>query len=241
MSRRGLSGGALKWIALLSMLIDHFAVVFYIGGVVYAGKLIFPYSVYITLRLVGRLAFPLYAFLLAEGFRHTRSVEKYLLRLFLFGLLSEIPFDLAFRRTWMSWDYQNVFFTLFLGLLAVWLFDRITRGDPARCGAGRVLLGLLGIAGAALAAELGQTDYGAWGVLVIVSMVLFQEKEWMRDLLVGCFLLGSSAYEVAGLADFVLFRLYNGQRGKQVKYVFYFFYPVHLFLLAFFCRVVFRS
>ena len=88
---------------------------------------------------------------------------------------------------------------------------------------------------------LGQTDYGAWGVLVIVAMVLFREKEWMRDLLVGCFLLGSSVYEVAGLADFVLFRLYNGQRGKQAKYVFYLFYPVHLFLLAFICRAIFRS
>ena len=241
MMKRCLSGNALKWIALTSMLIDHFAAVFYIGSVVYAGKLIFPHSVYIALRLVGRLAFPLYAFLLAEGFRHTRSVEKYLCRLFLFGLLSEIPFDLAFRRTWVSWDYQNVFFTLFLGLLAVWLFNRITRGDPARCGVLRTLLGLFCIVGAAAAAALGQTDYGAWGVLVIVSMVLFQEMEWMRDLLVGCFLLGSSAYEVAGLADFVLFRLYNGQRGKQAKYVFYFFYPVHLLLLAFFCRAVFST
>ena len=112
MIRRGLSGSALKGIALVSMLIDHFAAVFYMGSVVYAGKLFMPYSMYIALRLVGRLAFPLFTFLLAEGFRHTRSVEKYLLRLFLFGLLSEIPFDLAFRRTWMSWDYQNVFFTL---------------------------------------------------------------------------------------------------------------------------------
>ena len=152
--KRGLTGGALKWIALLSMLIDHFAAVFYVGSFL-AGAPLFSRGLYYVLRCIGRLAFPLYAFLLAEGFRHTRSVEKYLLRLLLFGLLSEIPFDLAFRRTWMHWDYQNVYFTLFLGLLAVWMWERATRGCPARCGAGRVMLGLLGIAAAAAAAGWG--------------------------------------------------------------------------------------
>ncbi len=230
-ARRGFSGSALKWIALLSMLIDHFAAVVYLGSV-RAGVQIFSRELYYTLRLVGRLAFPIFAFLLAEGILHTRSVKKYLLRLLLFGLLSEIPFDLAFRRAWMDWSYQNVFFTLFLGLLAVWLFERITCGTPDACGAPRVMLGLLCIGTAAAAAKLCRTDYGAWGVLVIVSMALFREKEWVRDVLAGSFLLGSSPLEVTGLTDFLLFHFYNGQRGRQAKYIFYIFYPAHLLLLV---------
>ena len=238
MRDRGLSGSALKWIALLTMLIDHFAAIFYQGSAL-AGRPLLSVGEYFFLRSVGRLAFPIYAFLLAEGFCHTRSVKKYLLRLLLFGLVSEIPFDLAFQRYWFDMSYQNVYFTLFLGLLAVWLWERLTRGDPARSGALRVLCGLFTIGGAAAAAELLQTDYGAWGVLVIASMALSREKEWLRDVLAGCFLMGSSPFEVAGLADFALLHFYNGRRGRQVKYVFYLFYPVHLLVLVVIRRAVF--
>lgn len=238
MRDRGLTGGTLKWIAVLSMLVDHFTAVFYVGSA-YAGKPLFPWGVYVGLRAAGRLAFPLFAFLLAEGLRHTRSVKKYLMRLFLFGVLSEIPFDLAFRRTWMDWSYQNVFFTLFLGLLAVWLWQRLTGGDPGRCGIWRVVLGLLAIAGAAAAAEFGCTDYGMWGVLTVVSMALFWESEWQRSLFAGCFLLGSSALEIFSLPSFALIHWYNGRRGRQSKYFFYLFYPLHLLLLVLVCHVLY--
>ena len=148
MFKRGINGSTLKWIAALSMLVDHFAVVFRRGSIL-AGSPLLTSGQYYFLRGVGRLAFPIYAFLLAEGFFHTRSVEKYLLRLLLFGLISEIPFDLAFESAWLDMSYQNVFFTLFLGLLAVYLWDRLTCGDPASCGVTRVLGGLLCIAAAA--------------------------------------------------------------------------------------------
>ncbi len=240
MTKRGLSGGSLKWIALLSMLVDHFCVVFYTESILY-GRPLFSKDVYIVLRLVGRLAFPIFAFLLAEGFRHTHSVKKYLFRLFMFGLLSEVPFDLAFRRTCVDWTYQNVYFTLFLGLLALWLWDRVTRGNPSQCGAGRVLLGLLCIAAAAAAAELGNTDYGAWGVLVIVAMTLLRELTWLRDLLCGCFLLASSPFEIAALPSLILFRFYSGERGRQIKYLFYVFYPAHLLLLTLLSRLLYKQ
>ena len=236
--KRGLYGSELKWIALLSMLVDHFGVVFYTGSVV-ARRPLFSLSVYYALRCVGRPAFPLYAFLLAEGLRYTRSVKNYLLRLFCFGLISEIPFDLAFCSGCFDWSYQNVFFTLFLGLLAVALWQRITGGEPERCGAARVLAGLLCLAAAAFAADKLHTDYGAWGVLVIVSLCLFRELPWMRDLLTGCFLLGASALEAAAFPDFLLFRLYNGRRGRQRKYLFYVFYPAHLLLLSLLCRALY--
>ena len=83
-----LSGATLKWIAMISMLIDHFTAVFFEASV-YNGPLIFSYNTYVILRGVGRLAFPIYFFLLVEGFLHTRSVKKYLLRLFAFRLLLE--------------------------------------------------------------------------------------------------------------------------------------------------------
>ena len=238
MTKKGLSGSTLKWIAVVTMLIDHFAAVFYVGGRL-AGKPPFSYESYLLLRFIGRLAFPIYGFLLAEGFRHTHSVKRYLLRLFLFGLVSEVPFDLAFRRSWFDPSHQNVFFTLFLGLLAVWLWTLATRGDPDQRGAGRVLLGLLGIGAATVAAQYGHTDYGAWGVLVIVSMALFGKSEWQRNLFSGCFLLGSSALEITALLDFVLFHFYGGQRGRQPKYFFYLFYPLHLLILALLCRVLY--
>ena len=240
MTRRELSGSALKWIALITMLIDHFAAVFYIGSWM-ARQPLLSYPVYIFLRCIGRLAFPIYCFLLAEGFRHTRSVGKYLLRLLLFGVISEIPFDFAFRRSWFDWSYQNVYFTLFLGLLAMALWKRATRGDPGTCGVWRILLGLLGIAAAAALAHFCHTDYGKWGVLTIAAMVLFQDSEWQRDLFSGCMLLGASALEVVGLLDFALLHFYNGKRGRQPKYLFYVFYPVHLLVLALLCRVIYST
>ena len=166
MTKRGLSGGTLKWIAVISMLVDHAAVVFYVASRE-AGQALLSRDLYFVLRSVGRLAFPLYAFLLTEGFFHTRSVKKYLFRLLLFGAVSEIPFDLAFRGVWLEGSYQNVYFTLTLGLLAVWLWMRATDGDARSCGVGRILLGLMGIAATALLAWLGKTDYGAWGVLTL--------------------------------------------------------------------------
>lgn len=238
MRRQGIPGSALKWAAMASMLIDHFAYVFYPGSA-QAGRPLFSFPVYLTLRCVGRLAFPIYCFLLVEGFRYTRSVKNYLLRLLAFGLVSELPFDLAFRRAWADWNYQNVYFTLLLGLLSIWLWERITQGDPAACGWRRVLLGLVAITGLAAAAELARTDYGAWGVAVIAATHLFRRSEWQRDLFSGCALLLSSPLEVFAFLAFVPMHAYNGERGRQPKYLFYVFYPGHLLTLALVCRLIY--
>ncbi|MEG1773614.1 MAG: TraX family protein, partial [Oscillospiraceae bacterium] len=109
--RRGLSGFSLKLIALASMTVDH------------AGVVLFEQLEW--MRMVGRLAFPIYAFLLVEGFVHTRHRGRYCLRLGMFALLSEWPFDLAvFGGADMRG--QNVFFTLLLGVLMLWGCERFS-------------------------------------------------------------------------------------------------------------------
>ena len=236
--KKGLNGAVLKWIAMLSMLTDHFAAVFFDSSW-RAGRLIFRYDVYLLLRGVGRLAFPIYCFLLVEGFLHTRNIKKYLLRLLVFGLISEIPFDLAFHNSCFYWEYQNVYFTLLLGLLAMTLWDRSTRGDWRQCGVWRVLLGLLFIAAAAVLAWAGKTDYGAWGVLVIAALYLFRKNEWARAAAAEGLLAAASTLELVSVVDFVLLHFYNGERGRQMKYLFYVFYPAHLLLLALVSRAVY--
>ena len=119
-TRPGLSGTALKLAACITMLIDHIGAscIEATYGVAYRTP---PQIVQLdlVLRLIGRLAFPIFCFLLVEGFLHTHDVKKYIGRLFLFGLLSEVPFDMAFFKTPFHWGNQNVYWTLALGVLAM--------------------------------------------------------------------------------------------------------------------------
>ena len=111
-----LDGTALKLIAMVSMVIDHVGAVF------------FPAAAW--MRMVGRLAMPLFSFCVAEGFAHTRDKKKYLLRMGVFALLSEVPFDLAFEGR-VGPGHQNIMLTFFLALLALTLYDRIRGGADA--------------------------------------------------------------------------------------------------------------
>ena len=107
----------LKWIAIFSMAVDH------------TGALLFPEAMW--MRGIGRLAFPIFAFLLTEGFFHTADLYRYLARLGVFALLSEIPYDLALSGTWWNPQRQNVFFTLFISLLLLLALER-SSGWPER-------------------------------------------------------------------------------------------------------------
>ena len=124
-NRKGISGSTLKFIAVFSMLIDHIAASVLLNPLVNANSA-FMISLAHVMRMFGRLAFSIFCFLLIEGFLHTKNRKKYALRLALFALISEIPFDLAFSYKSFDFSYQNVFFTLLIGLLVMIGFQTIT-------------------------------------------------------------------------------------------------------------------
>ena len=246
--KRGVPGSVLKWVAIITMLIDHIGVVLVLGWAKYRhywGPGIESKFFYYFIRSIGRLGFPLFCFLLAEGFIHTRSRWKYLLRLFVFALISEIPFDLAFNGAWIEFGSQNVFFTLTLGLLAIMLWDRLTLGG-GDCPPWRGLAAILCATALGAAAHYMETDYGAMGVALILVMHLLRDRPWTRDQAAGGVLaamipFGSHWIELFGVLAFPLFHLYNGQRGRQSKYFFYIFYPAHLLLLALIAKLLFKA
>ena len=226
------SGSALKWFAVLIMLVDHIGacllevfVLNYYGVSPLAGRidnLYFWLSLDSVLRGIGRATFPIFCFLLVEGAVHTRSPRKYLLRLASFALISEIPFDLALHNQPFYWGTQNVFFTLLAGLLVIQAFQR----SP-----GQEWRGMLALAVLCAAAELCGTDYGAIGVAVIAVMYLLRERFWAASVLSLILLVLLARIEIFSIPAFLILALYNGKRGRQPKYFFYVFYPVHLLIL----------
>lgn len=250
--RWGIPGSTLKIIALATMLIDH------IGAVLLEGKMtelrmmqqgqameqellqLYErlYDVDLVLRAIGRLGFPIFCFLLVEGFVHTRSRLKYGRNLLIFALVSEIPFDLAFTRAMdgaeLLWGvvypyYQNVFFTLFIGLLCMCAYEFIGTHVESRLAkwGGNIAVLCAGM----LVAELLHTDYSNIGVLAISMMYLFR-RDRVRSMLAGCITLTLHySFEAFCFLTLLPVKAYNGKRGLSMKYFFYAFYPVHLFLL----------
>jgi len=223
----------IKIIAITTMLIDHAGAVF---------------DLPIETRIIGRIAFPLFVYLIAEGCKHTRSMEKYLLRLGIFALVSEIPFDLAFNQIPgqpILIDFlsnTNIFYTLFLGVACVYTVQKIWE---IRRPAMWILIPFI-IITAMAAAEFFSTDYGYRGVLfifctamvskyklaqlgviILFSFWLYLPRVMAVDfavnpvpfyMLISCLL----AVPVAAFA--------NGGRGRPVKWLFYVTYPAHLLL-----------
>ncbi len=255
-------------IALVTMLIDHTAAVviwrIYLASYQItasmqlsdkmADKLIVwvaqnqdaVYAVYEIMRYIGRMAFPIYCFLLVEGFLHTRNVAKYAGRLALFALISEIPFDLSLEGEWWTMEYSNVFFTLLLGLLTIWAISYVEKfyefwqEKQWEATLGTILVGSIGlviVAGLGGFAEMVlHSDYGFGGIVAILILYLFRSQ---REMAFALSVLALSVLEgsIEILALIMLYPLmrYDGTRGKDIKYVFYAFYPVHLLLLAFIC------
>ena len=229
-----LSGTTLKWIAVISMLIDHTAEVL----INHNAALTDPIwaQIYVLMRGIGRIAFPIYAFLLVEGFLYTRDVKKYLARMLTFAVVSEIPFDLAVFHTPFYWGYQNVFFTLFLGLLALAGENVVHQSSGMFAGAGLwkqafVLILCVGTA------QLINCDYGAFGVFFIILLYMTRYDKKTQTVLGAISLI----WELPGILAFIPIRLYNGIRGRcGNRYFFYAFYPAHLLVLWCIGRFAFK-
>lgn len=237
-----LSGNMLKMIAIVTMLIDHVGAALIEGGVL--GVMVFMdydaisvspelmgwFRTDQALRLIGRLAFPIFCFLLVEGFLHTRDVKKYLVRMAVFGLLSEIPFDLAMFNQVFFPGYQNVYFTLFMGLLTL---AAIQKCEEYGWSWQQVMV----IAAGYVAADGLMADYGGFGVIFIALLYYTRRNVWVQTIS-GAVMI---SWETTAPLAFIPIRMYNGKRGKwNLKYLFYGFYPLHLLVLWIIREFVFK-
>lgn len=216
---------SLKLIAVITMTIDH------IGG------LLFPQN--ILLRVIGRLAFPIYCFMLVIGFRKTSNIKKYIGRLFLFALISEIPFDIAFLGTPFNFAYQNVFFTLLIGIMMLEGIQILKSYFITESIFVNEVLEVILLFAAAFFAEFIKTDYGFFGIIMIYIFYKF-EKDILCNILFQAFI---NIFFLGGIQGYAVFAmlpisLYNEKQGiNKFKYFFYWYYPLHLlciWLISFF-------
>lgn len=226
---RGLDGGALKGIAAALMLTDH------------VGAILLPEVP--VLRCVGRLAFPIFAFFIAEGYAHTRDFGRYFRRLAILAVMSEIPFNLE-NGAVFDLARQNVLFTFCLALLTLRGLEALGRergfGRWAGCG--------LVLAAGFAAGELLHVDYGGWGVVTVALFYLCREGRYARcGLLLGMLALNGLCIssrtvpafgiavpiQILAAAALPVIWLYNGRPGvnRRWRWAFYAFYPAHLLVL----------
>lgn len=206
----------LKILACSSMLADHICRAFF--RCTLAGSI---------LRItIGRLAFPLFAYMLVQGFYYTRDRKRYALQLLITALVSEPLFDLAFHRTVFYRTDQNTIFTLLLSLILFMIIDRLK---------GRLFLQLLIAAVFACAAQFARLDYGAAGIAVCLIFYFTTSYAPYISCLFACIPLIIIYGTVGALLTVPVLYFYKNERmalGKAEKIGFYLFYPVHLLLLA---------
>lgn len=232
----GLTSNMLRLLAVIFMISDH----------VWATYMSFGN----WMTYVGRLAFPIFAFQIAEGFMHTKSFKKYSLRLLAFALISELPFNLFYSSRWFNPYHQNVLFTLLLGLMAIKVIDNLKKNHRPKDIALSVLWLLLIVIGSVL----GFVDYGFLGMLTVVMFYIFRDFPfaWLCQL-IGMVCINIIFFEgqvipteIFGIAveiptqafavlSLIPIWLYGGRKGisnKFLQYGFYAFYPVHMIILA---------
>lgn len=184
-------------------------------------------------RIIGRVAFPIFAFTLSEGYVHTRNLKKYLLRIFCFAVGIQILFILFGYGS-----IVNIFFTLFFGLVAIYILN--LKKDLVKEPFMKVIKVIL-IAGILYLAQVLQLDYGAYGILLIMIFNAFRNdklKILMSFLVLNMFnIIFPNVFQIIDTQIFSLISLififmYNGEKGKSIRYFFYLFYPVHFFILG---------
>ena len=230
LKRFDISAAALHIIAMTLMLMDHL------------WATLLPAREWLT--CAGRVAFPIFAFMAVEGYFHTRSFKKYILRMLLFAVLSEIPFDLMYGGTWFYPVHQNVLWTFLLGLLGVWLMEQVRKKGQTWM---YLLVCVLVVLAGLVLGTLCMVDYYGVGVLTVFVFYVLQGQlaalYWLNVELLGGLMypvqLFGMEFELCqqGLALLALIPiwLYRGRQGyhsKPFQYLCYAFYPVHMLLLV---------
>ena len=215
-----MSSFILKIIAVVTMFTDH------VGYVIF-GK--FSYFNYI-----GRLAFPIFAFQISEGYLHTKNIKKYYIRLIIFALISQVPYML-FLSYFTSNLTLNVFFTLLFGLTAILIYDKLNNK----------FLGIILAICLAIVSQVIKCEYGFFGVSIIFLFYIFKNNRIFMNI---SYILAVFIYYLPRLiktnfyypnlilytcttSSILLINLYNGKKGKDTKYLLYLFYPLHLSIL----------
>lgn len=222
-----LSGSSLKMIAIITMLIDHVGV-YILSALPWANRVIFiflgeSHTIYSISRDIGRIAFPIYCFLLVEGYMHTSNRVRYGCNLLTFAIISEIPWNYAHSGT-LYYGRQNVFFTLFLGYLAFCAIGYFREQQIIQ------IIALVSLA--IVSSELG-ADYGWAGYVFLLIMYGFRYEKVNQAVVGSCWL----SFEWKACFAFPIINMYNGKRGfirgKAAKYAFYAFYPLHIAILGY--------
>ena len=218
-----LNGAELKYIAFLSMLIDHVnngVITPFLDG---KGALLYISNIF---SILGRIAFPIFIFFIVEGFFKTRDRKKYLFNLVLFGVISEVPFDLFTSKVFYNPNWNNMMFTLGLCLVTIWIIDELKERISNKFlwyGISIVIVMAFGL----LAMQLS-LDYDYHAIILAYVFYIFYDKP-VLGAAIGYVSIIKELYSFLGFAMTIT---YNGKRGKQNKWVNYFFYPVHLLILG---------
>ena len=231
----GLSSNMLRIIAVAFMLSDHIWATYMSFG---------DWMTY-----VGRMAFPIFAFQIAEGYLHTSNFKKYALRLLGFAVVTEIPFNLFYSSRVFNPYHQNVLFTLLLGLLAISVIDKLKKNRKAK----NIALSVLWLALICVASIVSFVDYGFLGVLtvvmfyllrgfpfawlaqlaamVLINIVFFEGLVFNVEIFGRTFEIPSQGFAVLSLVPIWLYAGKKGRTSKLMQYGFYAFYPVHMLVL----------
>ena len=213
----------IKIIACITMLFDHI-------------KYVTPSMRNFVTIYFGRISFPLFAFLLTEGYIHTSNLKKYYVRLIVFGLISQIPFML-FRTLIGEWMMLNIMFTLLFGLATITVYDKI----KTKYISIPIILLLI------ILADRVKVDYGWFGVSLIFILYLFKDKKiplvisYVAIIIVYFYMEEMLIFNSNNIMRFICYNipllfifLYNKKLGKKTKYFFYLFYPIHLLVFYLF-------
>lgn len=211
----------LKIIALISMLFDH-------CGYIFFNKIT-------VMNVIGKLSFPIFAFQISEGYKHTKNLKLYFFRLFMFAVASEVPFILFLSCFGTPTFTLNIFFTLFLGLLAITIYDKFNNKK----------LGLLFVLFIIILAQITNCDYGCFGVTIIFLFYLFKDKKLLMNLsfiiavvikYIISYIQSSNKihiyFAISTCLSLLFINLYNNKKGRNIKYLLYVFYPLHLMVLV---------